>query len=45
LEFARLRALENGRPLVRATNTGISAIIDHPWEGDGSRCRCSSARR
>ena len=28
LEFARLRALENGRPLVRATNTGISAIID-----------------
>ncbi|WP_367114602.1 apolipoprotein N-acyltransferase [Thiohalocapsa sp.] len=29
LEFARLRALENGRPLVRATNTGISAIIDH----------------
>jgi apolipoprotein N-acyltransferase len=29
LEFARLRALETGRPLVRATNTGISAIIDH----------------
>jgi len=29
LEFARLRALENGRALVRATNTGISAIIDH----------------
>jgi apolipoprotein N-acyltransferase len=29
LEFARLRALENGRPLVRATNSGISAIIDH----------------
>ncbi|WP_338053396.1 apolipoprotein N-acyltransferase [Rhabdochromatium marinum] len=28
LEFARLRALENGRYLVRATNTGISAIID-----------------
>ncbi|EIC20550.1 apolipoprotein N-acyltransferase [Thiorhodovibrio frisius] len=27
-EFARLRALENGRYLVRATNTGISAIID-----------------
>jgi apolipoprotein N-acyltransferase len=29
LEFARLRALENGRPMVRATNTGLSAIIDH----------------
>ncbi|ESQ07861.1 MAG: apolipoprotein N-acyltransferase [Thiohalocapsa sp. PB-PSB1] len=29
LEFARLRALENARALVRATNTGISAIIDH----------------
>ena len=29
LEIARLRALENERWLVRATNTGISAIIDH----------------
>lgn len=28
LQFARLRALEAGRWLVRATNTGISAIID-----------------
>ena len=28
LQSARLRALENGRWLVRATNTGISAIID-----------------
>ncbi len=28
LEIARLRALENGRFMVRATNTGISAIID-----------------
>lgn len=27
LEIARLRALENGRYLLRATNTGISAII------------------
>jgi apolipoprotein N-acyltransferase len=30
LQFARLRALETGRWLVRATNTGVSAIID-PW--------------
>ncbi|QIK38044.1 apolipoprotein N-acyltransferase [Caldichromatium japonicum] len=29
LEIARMRALETGRFLVRATNTGISAIIDH----------------
>jgi apolipoprotein N-acyltransferase len=29
LEMARMRALENGRALVRATNTGISAILDH----------------
>ncbi|MGD8498604.1 MAG: apolipoprotein N-acyltransferase, partial [Chromatiales bacterium] len=29
LEFARLRALENGRAMVRSTNTGISALIDH----------------
>ena len=28
LEIARMRALETGRYLVRATNTGISAIID-----------------
>ena len=31
LEMARMRALETGRDLVRATNTGISAIID--WRG------------
>jgi apolipoprotein N-acyltransferase len=29
LEIAQVRALEAGRPLLRATNTGISAIIDH----------------
>ena len=28
LEMSRMRALENGRYLIRATNTGVSAIID-----------------
>ena len=32
LEIARMRALENGRYLQRATNTGISAIIDERGE-------------
>jgi apolipoprotein N-acyltransferase len=29
LEIARMRALENGRDLVRATNNGVSALTDH----------------
>jgi apolipoprotein N-acyltransferase len=29
LEIARMRALEAGRDLVRATNTGISALVEH----------------
>ncbi|WP_374567732.1 apolipoprotein N-acyltransferase [Ideonella sp.] len=29
LQFSRLRALEFQRPMVRATNTGATAVIDH----------------
>lgn len=29
LQIARLRAMETQRPLLRATNTGISMIVDH----------------
>ncbi len=29
LEIARMRSLEVGRPGIRATNTGVSAFIDH----------------
>ncbi|MDP2706691.1 MAG: apolipoprotein N-acyltransferase, partial [Burkholderiales bacterium] len=32
LQMARMRALETGRPMLRAANTGPSALIDHRGE-------------
>lgn len=29
MEIAQMRALELGKPLLRATNTGVTAIVDH----------------
>ena len=29
LQMAQMRALENGRPIARGTNSGVSALIDH----------------
>lgn len=29
LQLAQARALETGRPMIRATNTGLTAVVDH----------------
>jgi apolipoprotein N-acyltransferase len=40
LVFARLRAIENRKPVIRATNSGISALIDERGvTGDGRQTR------
>ena len=43
LNISRLRALEFQRPMIRATNTGATAIIDHRGVGDGRCCRRTPA--
>ena len=42
LDISRMRSLESGRAMLRATNDGVTALIDH--DGGCSR-RCRSSRR
>ena len=35
LNISRMRAMELGRPMLRATNTGATAIIDHRGQVQG----------
>jgi apolipoprotein N-acyltransferase len=44
LNISRLRALELGRPMLRATNTGATAVIDHTGRVTHSLPRLTRAR-
>lgn len=43
LQIAQMRALELGRPVLRATNNGITAFIDHKGKVDGRLPQFESA--